>query len=93
MHSSVSAQHASPCKSMRDDVSSVSQLFDMQKAFLCKCVSTALDTAEEWLYGPGVVRDRKSERKQKSPRRLANRFGRLGMFALTLVSFSSFHSP
>ncbi len=47
MNSSVSAQHASPCKSMRDDVSSVSQLFDMQRAFLCKFVSTALDTEQE----------------------------------------------
>lgn len=36
MHSSVSAQHASPCKSMKDDVSCVSQLFDMQTVFLCK---------------------------------------------------------
>lgn len=32
---------------MRDDVSSVSQLFDMQRAFLCKFVSTALDTEQE----------------------------------------------
>lgn len=50
MHSSVSAQHASPCKSMRDDVSSVSQLFDMQRAFLCKFVSTALDTEQESVH-------------------------------------------
>lgn len=44
MHSSVSALHASPCKSMRDDVGSVSQLFDMQRTFLCKFIPTALDT-------------------------------------------------
>lgn len=40
MHSSVSAQHASPCKSMKDDVSSASQLFDMQTALLCKFALT-----------------------------------------------------
>ena len=44
MHSSVSAQHASPCKSLKDDVSSASQLFYMQTDFLCKFVSTASDT-------------------------------------------------
>lgn len=44
VHSSMSVW-ASPCKSVRDDVSSVAQLFDMQKAFLCKCVWTASDTA------------------------------------------------
>lgn len=43
-HSGVSAQHASPCKSMKDDVSPASQLFDMQTAFLCKFASAALDT-------------------------------------------------
>lgn len=45
MHSSMSAW-ASPCKSVRDDVSSVAQLFDMQTAFLCKCVWTASDTVQ-----------------------------------------------
>lgn len=45
MHPSMSAL-ASPCKSVRDDVSSVAQLFDMQRAFLCKCVWTASDTMQ-----------------------------------------------
>lgn len=44
MHFGVSAQHASPCKSMKDDVSSAAQLFDMQTALLCKFALTALDT-------------------------------------------------
>lgn len=47
MHSSMSAQHASPCKSMNDDVSSASQLFDMQTAFLCKFVSTVFNAEQE----------------------------------------------
>lgn len=58
MHSSLSAQHASPCKSMSDDVSSVSQLFDMQRAFLCKSVSTALDTEQESAIKAQVRRGR-----------------------------------
>lgn len=47
MHSSVSAQHASPCKSMKDDVSSASQLFDMQTALLCKFTLTVFDREQE----------------------------------------------
>lgn len=69
MHSSMSAQHASPCKSMRDDVSSVSQLFDMQRAFLCKSASTALDAEQESGIAAQVYRGKedKKKRRRKKP--------------------------
>lgn len=38
-----------------DGVSSVAQLFDMQRAFLCKCVWTASDTLLWWHQGSGVL--------------------------------------
>lgn len=64
MHSSVSAQHASPCKSMKDDVSSASQLFDMQTVFLCKFVSTALDTQSRRVASrPRCAKGREDKKK------------------------------
>lgn len=65
MHSSMSVW-ASPCKSVRDDVSSVAQLFDMQKAFLCKCVWTASDTAQSSGTKAQVYQGKKDKAKYKN---------------------------
>lgn len=62
MHSSVSAQHASPCKSMKDDVSCASQLFDMQTVFLCKF---SLDSFRHTEQEQGLSRPRCGKRKEE----------------------------
>lgn len=52
---------------MRDDVSSVSQLFDMQRAFLCKFISTALDTEQESVIKAQVYWGKENKKWIKIP--------------------------